>query len=177
MSYDLHLTRWSAILFWFAVMTVLLCLCEPLALLFSDAPIALAKGTEVWSSSLNALPATDVAFILMVLLAPQCAWLVAVIQVAYLAGNYRRGIVFDRRNAGRFLRIGIALAVMGVLHMLVMPFIGYWVFHRGLCPWLPDMPFLAIAEPDLMMSGIFFFVLGKIMQRGAELQESEDLTV
>ena len=61
--------------------------------------------------------------------------------------------------------------------MVVLPAIASFLFARGAAPWLADMPLWGLIEPDLFMASAYFYVLGKIMQRGAALEELAELTV
>jgi len=174
---DTKLARWSLILLVLAVLTMLLSLVSPLTLLFGDAPVVLSKGTEIWKTTFHSLPTAEATALLLILMAPQLAWVIAVVQVARLAQRYRRGRIFELGNTVYFIRLGVALAVMGLLQSLVLPLVNALFYYRHISPWLADIPWLEVLQPDLIMAGAFFFVLGKIMERGAELHESDQLTV
>ena len=84
-----------------------------------------------------------------------------VLQVFRLARNYRAGQVFGEINARCFVRIGMALGLIGVFETIYFPFINYFLYWRGISPWLADMPWLAVIRPNMFLAGLFFFVLGK----------------
>lgn len=175
--HDKKLARLSGTLLVLAYVTALLSIIAPLALLTDSSPIVLAKGSEIWKTTLGELPLLEGGLCVFLLLLPDMVWVYAVIQIARLAHYYRRGFIFEYRNTQCFVHIGGALIVMGIVGNLAMPLVNYLFYYRHISPWLADMPLLAVMEPDLIMAGAFFYVLGKIMRRGAELQDDERLTV
>jgi hypothetical protein len=177
MAGDQELRRWSLVLTVLAAVTLAWTALEPLTLFWDDGPIALARGTEIWSTSLRALPGLDRAVVLIVTLLPQVAWVFGVAQVFRLARRYASGRVFDLANTGCFVRLGASLVAMGLMQPAIVPVLARWLNARGIAPWVPDASLLQLFEPDLIMAGAFFFVLGKIMRRGTELQESDRLTI
>jgi hypothetical protein len=66
---------------------------------------------------------------------------------------------------------------MGILHFVTYPAINYFLFWRGISPWLGDMPGLFLFRIDYLMAGVLFFVLGKIMRRASELEETDRLMI
>ena len=123
------------------------------------------------------LPQLEANVCLLLFMLPNFAWMYAVVQMAKLAIAYRSGDIFQKSAPRRFMKIGIGLVVMGIFNMLVLPAITYLFYYRGISPWLADMSFLTVFEPDLLVAGCFFFVLGKIMHYGVALQEADRLTV
>lgn len=174
---DPELRRWSYALLALAILSAVGAVVAPARLAFRDMPIALARGTEVWSTGLHGLPAIDVAVVLVVGLSPQIAWVIAVAQIVILAQRYVRGEVFRLDNTLCFLRLGGALVAMGILQVVAFVTLSFWLVHRHIAPWMPDIDVADLLHMDLVMAGAFFFVLGKIMHRGAQLQESDELTI
>lgn len=174
---DIFLKRWSTTLLMLALLTVGLVFATPLASLLQDSPIMLIKGTETWKTSLYALPLCDAVALVSIILCPQIAWVFGIFQILHLALNYRRGKIFDTENTSRFIKLGYSLFLMGVLEIIAFPAANYLLFLRKISPWLGDMPILSFIQPDMIMAGAFFIVLGKIMHRGLELQETDELTV
>ncbi|WP_448206292.1 hypothetical protein [Azospirillum sp. sgz302134] len=174
---DAQLTRWSTILLLLASLTVVQSLVEPLSLFLGGTPITLHRDGETWNTTYQALAPLDAGAIALLVLGPELAWVYVSLQVWRLAHKYRRGILFDSLLSPCFLRIGMGLAVMGVLDTLAYPAMAQLLYCRRISPWLGDTPLLALIRVDLIMAGAFFFVLGKIMMRGAELQDLDQLTV
>jgi hypothetical protein len=174
---DITLHRWSGVLLMLAILTIVISFIAPVVLLSGDAPLILAKGADIWRTTLSQLPRFEGALCVVITSLPNIAWVYCVVQILLLARLYRSGKVFTQENTRYFRRIGVGLTLMGFLSALMLPIIGYMLYYRGISPWLPDMPLLTLFEPDLLMAGVFFYVLGKIMQRGVELQENDDLTV
>lgn len=174
---DPCLARWSSILFGFAILTAAISFYAPLTILWQDQPILLAKGTEIWKSTIYTLPKLDAAMIIAISLLPQAPWLYGLYQIMRLARNYRQGKIFSRTNSAYFIKLGYAIFVMGLISALIYPILNMLLFYRGISPWLGDMDTMTFIQPDLLMAGIFFLVIGKIMQRGTELEETDQLTV
>lgn len=177
MTHDALLKLWSNILISLALLSGLFSILDPLSLVFDNLPLTLAKGTETWQINMHDLPAMDAAIVIAAFVLPQFMWILAVWQVALLARYYRAGSIFGEHITPRYTRIGIFLVIMGILESLILPVIGLWFYTRKLCPWLPDMPIETIIQPDLVMAGAFFFILGKIMHHGNELQKTDQLTI
>lgn len=174
---DVTLSRWSGVLLVLAVLTGLQSIFSPLSWLFGGTPIILTKGDEIWRSTFQMLPRFDAWVLLGLILLPQLAWVAGVWQVGKLAHSYRRGILFDLKVTQCYMRMGAAWTMMGVLATIDYPVLNYVLYWDGVTPWVADMPLLEIVQTDLIMAGAFFFVLGKIMRRGVELQDSFSLTV
>ncbi|MCA1907427.1 MAG: hypothetical protein LDL39_03610 [Magnetospirillum sp.] len=174
---DAKLTRWSFLLFVFAALSGLQAIVAPILLMVNGTPITLSHGSEIWSTTLQALSAVDGAMLVTAVMAPQLAWIYAMAQVALLALDYRRGLLFHSSLTKRFIRLGVAMFVASVLGSTAAPVLGQIFFARGVLPWVPDIPLFAAVDTSLAMAGVLFFVLGKVMQRGAELQDSDSLTI
>lgn len=174
---DAKLARWSAALLLMAALTVIAGLAEPVSLAFTDGPVVLMRGAEVWRTTFHRLPVADRVLLLLILGLPQLVWFYIVAQIVVLARRYRAGAVFDPRNPRCFTRIGAALGVMAVLSAIAVPLAAWMLYARGDCPWMADVSLLAALDPDLLLAGGFLFVVGSVMRRGAELQEAESLTI
>lgn len=175
--HDTALSRWSNALLWLAYATIIISMITPILSIKSDAPLILIKGTELWKTTLGNLPFLDAVLCITIQILPTVAWMFCVTNIIALARLYRQGIIFESTNTRCFVRIGIGLMMMGILSAIVFPIINYLLFIRGVSPWLADMQILALCEPDLIMAGVLFFLLGKIMQRGKDLEEFDRLTV
>lgn len=150
---------------------------SPLSQLLTDEPIVLTKGDEIWRTTFHWLSSFDAWVFAAIVMSPDAVWLLCIVEIGRLALRYRRGMLFDVYVTRCYMRLGVAMTVMGVLGTAMYPALNYFFFWRGVTPWLADMPFLSIVQSDLIMAGAFFFVLGKIMRRGVELQDSFSLTV
>jgi hypothetical protein len=176
---DIYLRRWCNILAAMAIFTALVTSIAIFAPLFVDAPIGLVKngGAQSWVTVFSGLPLVDRLTILFIHSFEPAVWLYAVLQIFRLARNYRGGQIFGEANARCFIRIGAALGLMGILHFVTYPAINYFLFWRGISPWLGDMPGLFLFRIDYLMAGVLFFVLGKIMRRASELEETDRLMI
>jgi len=174
---DAKLVQWSTLLLLLAGLTVLAGIAAPVLLLLTDGPLVLMRGQDVWRTTFYKLPPVDRGLLLLVLSLPEVVWLYIVAQIIALARRYRAGAVFDRANPACFTRIGVALAVMGMVSSFALPLAAWILYVRGACPWLADLWPLASLDPDLLLAGAFLFVVGSVMQRGTALQEAEMLTI
>lgn len=160
-----------------AFVTAALSILSPLSLLSSNVPLVLTKGQEVWNIPVSKLPAKEGLVFALIVMLPNLAWFWGVLQIIRLAVRYRQGMIFDVRNAVCFTRLGVALVLMGILSSLTLPAANYLLYCRGISPWLADMLWQEVLYLDPITAGVLFYVLGKIMQRGAVLQENDKLTV
>ena len=179
MSKDIHLTRWSNLLTVMAVLTALLTVVAAFYPLIFNGPVGLFKdgGAKIWTTTVQELPLFERLTVVFIEALSNFAWLYALLQIVRLARSYRAGHIFGEANARCFVRIGVALGLMGILQTLTYPVLNYFLFWRGVSPWLGDMPALFTIHPDYVMAGVFFFVLGKIMRRASELEESDRLMI
>jgi hypothetical protein len=99
------------------------------------------------------------------------------LQIGRLAFFYRQGAIFELRNAQCFMRLGGAFVALAILATVNVPLINIFLYWRGISPWLGEMPLLFMIEFDYLMAGVFFFVIGKIMRHGNELEESDRMIV
>ena len=162
----------------FALATVAFNLIVPITFIVEgDQPLVFAKGQELFKFTLGELPAFERTVIFAVLFIPALIWVYGVLQIVRLALSYRTGEVFAARNSGYFIVLGIVLVVIGICDALAYPIVNIFMYERGISPWLGDIRLLQTLEPDMIMAGLFFVILGKIMRRGAELQEFDRLTI
>lgn len=175
---DGPLYKWATVLMVLALIALAFSLFAlGMGLFGSDAPLVLNKGMEVWKTSLHDLKTFDYSVIYTLLALPEIAWVYCVLQMTKLAVYYRKGWVFEHQNVICFVNIGKGLIIMGITSAIIYPAIAFFLYFREVSPWLADIPWLASFDPDLIVSGTFFFVLGKIMARGVELATLDRLTV
>jgi hypothetical protein len=176
---DIYLTRWSNVLAAMAVLAGVVTALTMIYPLIFDGPIVLAKahGAEIWKMQILDMPVFERLTVLLALYMPSFAWLYIILHIFRLARNYRTGQIFGEVNACGFVRIGVALALMGLFQTIDYPFINHFLNWRGITPWLGEMPLVALIRPDMFMAGLFFYVLGKIVRRASDLEESDRLVI
>jgi len=176
---DIYLARWSNLLAAMAILAATITMIVLIYPLIFDGPIVLATdhGAKVWNTKLFDIPVFERFTVLILLYLPSFAWLYVVLQVFRLARNYRDGQVFGEINARCFVRIGAALALIGGFETINVPFVAYFLYWRGICPWLADVSWLHLIQPNMFMAGLFFFILGKIMRRASALEENDRLMI
>jgi len=171
------LLRWSNILILLGYITAFISLVSPFFILFGDVPIVLSKNGEIWKTDFHHFAPADALICFFIIILPTFAWLFAVIQILCLANYYKKGCIFSYPNTRCFLRIGIALVVLGILSNIVSTLLNYYLYYRNISPWLGDIYWLELCDPGFVMAGIFFIVLGKIMNYGTQLQDNERFTI
>jgi hypothetical protein len=177
MSKNAHLAGWSRVLFVLAAAAALFALARLLSFLFQDGRVTLLKEGEVRDIFVADLSALDRTFVSAVMAAQTPVWLYALSNMAGLARAFRRGMVFERGNARRVMRIGFALTTIGVLQSTLKPVLAVFLYWRGVIPWLADLPLAYVIHVDTVMAGLFFVILGKVMHRAIELDENQRLIV
>ena len=173
---DKELNAWSIVLIVLALSSGLMSVIVPLKEIFLE-PITLMHGSEVWRIPLETLPIGMRIGVGFLCWAPHIAWIYAIIQVIRLAKNYRRGMLFDTCNTGCFLRIGMALAFMGIVNSLTFPFLSFILYYGGITPELSDISIIYAIQPEYIMAGAFFYVVGRIMRRASELHDFDKYTI
>lgn len=176
---DAHLARWSlalmAMVFFAAVLDVAVPIYE-----FFYGVVGLVKdqGKTVWVTQVSALPLVDRFSFILGTEFDNIVWLYVLLQVWLLAQYYRSGSIFEERNATCFMGVGFGLWIMGIMQSFEYDAVNYYFYWRGISPWLGDTPpILFLIRIDMLMAGLFFFVLGKIMRRAIELEETNRLIV
>jgi hypothetical protein len=170
---DRYLARWSRSLTLLIAAAALFSIAAPVYLAADGQAFIFVSGEKTWRFMFSDLPWLDRIVFLPLISSTKIVWLYGLYQIYRLARQYRRGQIFDDANARRFVLLGVALAVIGVLDMAVYPIANVFLYWRGISPWLADMPFLLVFSPDYLMAGLFFIILGKIMRRGSDLEERD----
>jgi hypothetical protein len=173
---DKELNIWSVALIILALCSGLMSIILPIEEIFLQ-PIMLMHGAEIWRIPLETLPIGIRIGVGLLCSAPHIAWIYAIIQVIRLARNYRRGILFDTCNTSCFIRIGIALAFMGVINSATFPLLSVILYYGGMTPALADISILYAIQPEYIMAGAFFYVVGRIMRRASALHDFEKYTI
>lgn len=167
---DKELSRWSIALIVLALCSAFISVILPVNEIFFQ-PIILAHGTEIWRISQDTLPMGMRIGVGLLCWAPHIAWIYAIIQIIRLAKNYRRGILFDTCNTICFIRIGMALAFMGIINSATYPLLIAILYYGGITPALADISILYAIQPEYIMAGAFFYLVGRIMRRASELHD------
>ncbi|WP_161629874.1 DUF2975 domain-containing protein [Desulfogranum japonicum] len=155
-----------------AIMTV----AEDTLSFFTDKPVALFIESELWTKSISSFQVEDRLIIFSILNAKTLLWLIALYQIWRLCRLYSQTEFFTVRNAFCFANVGRALIGMAVVDTLIVPLVGAFLKYRGIIPQMPDMNAF-MPELDLLVAGLFFWLIAKIMERAAIMREEADLTI
>ena len=71
----------------------------------------------------------------------------------------------------------MGLIAVSAFEMLELPLMGGYLYSRGILSQMPDIDPLLSLEADFLAAGVFFWLIAKIMERAAKMQEENDLTV
>ena len=156
-----------------AVMTV----AEDIFAFFSHEPVALYVQGELWTKEISSFSVVDRLVIFSVLGSATLLWVIVLYQFWHLCRLYQRNMIFMVANARCFINIGWALIGMGIINTLAVPVIGAFLTFRDIIPQMPDMDTIFIVELDLLVAGLFFLLIAKIMEQAAVMQEEANLTV
>ncbi|KIC13644.1 DUF2975 domain-containing protein [Leisingera sp. ANG-DT] len=153
-------------------------LAETVYVFHSDLPIALQINGEVWIQKVSEFSISDRGVVFSLVELSEAAWFWTLYNMWCLAGLYRRGQYFTPQNSQCFLRIGYALIVMAVLDTLLVPALSGYLYYRGITEGLVDMDIaLIVSELDLMTAGLFFLLIGAIMDKASNMQEEAEMTI
>jgi hypothetical protein len=174
---DAFFARWTGVLHALVALAALFTVASPLFALAHECPLELRQGQDVWKMDLRDLHAVDFAAIAGLSLAPRIVWLVVLWEVSGLARCYRRGHIFEECNARCFIRLGGLLTVMGTMHCIIAPISIYYLYWRGVSPWLGEISLIQQIQLDYIMAGLFFVIFGNVMRHAIELEENHRLIV
>ena len=155
-----------------AIMTV----AEDTLSFFTDKPVALFINGELWTKKISSFQVQDRLAIFGILNAKTLLWLIALYQIWRLCRLYSHAEFFTTRNALCFSNVGRSLIGMAVVDTLIVPLVGAFLKYRGIIPKMPDMD-VFMPELDLLVAGLFFWLIAKIMERAAIMREEADLTI
>ncbi len=150
---------------------------EIITFFFSSQPVALLIQGEVWTKPLTSFQAFDKAVLFFIVNTGNFCWLFALYQLWALCALYSDNHIFEAQNARHFINIGYALMVMSILQMFVVPTAGAYLLYRNISPQMPDINILGLLELDLLVAGLLFLLIAKIMEFAATIQEESKLTI
>ena len=177
-SSDRTLTWWSRALWLMALVTLLYNLAEITLIWFDlDLSLSLEREDETWEADFHTLPFGVKFGLGAILVVPELPWFYAIVQIALLGHSFMRGQIFTEINCRRFQKIGLALIIEGALESLVDPSAMWLLYLTDTTPWLAEFDPFFTWDLNPLMAGLLFFVLGKIMQRGLELDTSDRFTI
>ncbi len=168
------LTLWLRLLI---IIAVLMTIVEIVLAFFSDEPIALFVQGEVWMQEISSFGLVDRIVIFSILGVAIFLWMTVLYQFWRLCSLYRQNMIFTVKNAHCFIRIGWAMIGMAITDTLEIPLLGAYLLESGYIPAMPDMDAAFMFELDFLVAGLFFWLVAKIMERAAILQEEAALTV
>jgi len=174
----MKMSRLINLLFVLIAVTAILSLTDMVFVFQSDFPLALQIDGEVWIRKISEFLVSDRVAILSMIELTTIPWYWALFMMWRLAKLYRDGQYFTPQNSRCFVGIAYALIAMSVLETLLAPIIGGYLYHRGIIDGLPDMNVtLIFADTDLLTAGLFFFLIGIIMEKASILKEEADMTI
>lgn len=172
-SSDAYLARWSSVLYVMIALTMLYYLVSAVRFLAGAVGrITLVNAQEVWSIATGELPLFERGVLFCIVGLADIVLLYGFLQLYRLARNFRRGQIFEEYNARLLIRTGCALVAMGLLNAVSFTLARHYLYWRGISPWLGDASITYGIKHNYVMVGLFLFILGQVMRRAVELEES-----
>lgn len=145
----------------------------------SDLPISLVINGEVWTRQVSDFATPDRVMVFALIELASLSWFWALFNMWRLAKLYKDGQYFTPKNSRRFVGIGYALITMSVLQTLLVPVVSWYLYSREIidefADW--DISLIFLSEIDLLTAGLFFLLIGTIMERAIKMQEEADMTI
>ena len=135
---------------------------------------------ELWLQEVSEMAGTDQLFIALILFLPTATFLWGIFQIERICWQFWRGNIFALVNVLRFKRFALALLALGAMEMAVNPALIIYLRGRELIPGWPDIDaafVLDTLEPEIVMVGVLFFVIARIMETGLAMKDEMELTV
>lgn len=147
---------------------------------FNGGELHLMIEGEIWSRRIEALNAADQLFVTAIISSSAAMLIWGMSHVAMLCRLYQGGMIFSIDCIQCFKKFAVALLLVAILETAAVPALVGYLWSRGVIPAFPefDLPVLMdIVQVEIFMVGILFFVIARIMEVGAEMQDEMALTV
>ena len=158
-------------------LVIVMNLINGVAISLGEQPISLLIDGELWSRKLQDLAWEDAAVIHGVVWISQLVWISTVWQIKGVCRSFRRGEIFSREVAVLLKRFAMGLIAVAILSAVTVPFVGLYLVAAGVIPQFPDISAFDFGETEILMVGVFFFVIAWIQEMGAEMKNDVDLTI
>jgi hypothetical protein len=159
--------------------TAVLSLASTVYIFQSDFPISLQVNGEVWTRQVSEFAMSDRLVVFTLIELASLPWFWALFNMWRLAGLYKGSQYFTQGNSKCFVNIGVALIIMAALQTSLAPVASWYLYSRdvidGLADW--DISLIFLSETDLLTAGLFFLLVGTIMEKASKLQEEADMTI
>lgn len=163
-----------------AVIVILARLFEPLFLnALSDVQPVESNGILILDD-FWALPMLERGVVSVLFLAPRLIFIWVAYQVVRLCLEYRTGEVFTLKSVTLFQNAAHGVIWLAVTKTLQYPLISGFLCWRGYhsdatAPLFTHL--FEIVELDILMMGVFFFLIARIMKQGLEIKAEQELTI
>lgn len=167
------------LLFLLIAATAVLSIVETVFVFQSDFPISLMIDDEVWTRKVSDFALTDRIVVFALIEVASLSWFWALFNMWRLAKLYKDSHYFTRRNSMCFVGIGYALITMAVLQTILAPIVSWYLYSRDIIDAMADwdISLIFFGELDLLTAGLFFLLIGAIMERASKMQEEADMTI
>ena len=135
---------------------------------------------QIWLQEISEMALSDQLFIALILFLPTATFLWAIFQIERICRQFWKGNIFALVNVLRFKRFALALLALGAMEMTVNPALIIYLWGRDLIPNWPDIDaafILDTLEAEIIMVGVLFFVIARIMETGLAMKDEMELTV
>ncbi|MDW6002410.1 DUF2975 domain-containing protein [Vibrio mangrovi] len=169
-----RIALWLNLLIWAAAIFALI---ETGFFFFSDIPITLYLQGELWTKEFSSFAMQDQLVLFGLLSIEKVLWLGILYQFWRLCRFYRNNQVFTVQNAYCFMKTGWLLLGICLSEVALIPLVGGYLYYRQILPQMPDLQYALIFNVDYLVPGLFFWLIAKIMEQAALMQEEADLTI
>ncbi|NMM46102.1 DUF2975 domain-containing protein [Rhodospirillaceae bacterium KN72] len=163
-----------------AIVVILMRLAEPLFIrVLHDAQAVQPNGillvNDYWT-----LPTLERIVVAVVSMAPRLIFIWVAFQVIRLCREFRSGEVFTLKSVTLFQKAANGVIWLAATKTLEVPVLSGFLGWRGVLSegYRPDITgIFEILEIDILMMGVFFFLIARIMKQGLELKAEQELTI
>ena len=163
-----------------AVLVILARLFEPLFLnALTDVQPVESNGILILEDFWT-LPWLERCVVSVLFLTPRLIFIWVSYQVVRLCLEFRTGEVFTLKSVTLFQNAAHGVLWLAVTKTLQYPLISGFLEWRGYENAVTEPVFthlFEIIELDILMMGVFFFLIARIMKQGLELKVEQDLTI
>ena len=146
----------------------------------SDEKLYLKIDDEIWEKRILDLTLGNQIMVGVYMFIPTAILIWGLVQIDGLCTFFSKGMIFCNGTVLKFKRFALALLLLGVVEMLITPMLIAYLKLVGIAPAWPDMDFslvLDLLELEVVMVGVLFFVISRIMETGLAMKDEMELTV
>ncbi|RED53844.1 DUF2975 domain-containing protein [Aestuariispira insulae] len=146
----------------------------------ADEKIYLKIDGEIWEQRILGLSIPHQIVIGIYMFIPSAILIGGLLQIAGLCNHFAAGVIFSSETVRNFKRFAMALVLLGMVDMLITPLLIGYLKLVDITPAWPDVDLslvLDLLSLEVVMVGVLFFVIARIMETGLAMKDEMELTV